>query len=181
LASQGYLQDDLGRPKVQATGDMCHQINHGLEIYEVNGRFRRSMDIGTILFVCVDKIEVRRLIWESVKDRVSFFSDGRMSAEVLRVLTAYDIPSRDHYPHTLFLEQHAQMSANATRTTAIPLATTVVPTSIPTTSLVQEKGFAAPYRSGNLSAQWAIGTPPAKPLTTAATSVPWRLMSVSKT
>lgn len=27
LASQGYLQDDLGRPKVQATADLCQQIH----------------------------------------------------------------------------------------------------------------------------------------------------------
>ncbi len=117
LASQGYLQDDLNRPKVQATGDLCHQINHNLEIYEVNDRFRRSMDIGTILFVCVDKIEVRRLIWESVKDRVSFFADGRMSAEVLRILTVYDIPSRDHYPNTLFTPQEAYAGACTAKST----------------------------------------------------------------
>ncbi len=30
-----------------------------------------------------------------------------MSAEVLRVLTAYDIPSREHYPNTLFTPQEA--------------------------------------------------------------------------
>src|SRR3989304_6894018 len=44
LASQGYLEDDLGRPKVQATADLCQQINHGLEVHEDNDSFRRSME-----------------------------------------------------------------------------------------------------------------------------------------
>lgn len=56
------------------------------------------MKTGNVLFVCVDKIEVRRLIWEAVKDKVTFFTDGRMSAEVLRVITACDAQSRDRYP-----------------------------------------------------------------------------------
>ena len=102
LASQGYLEDDLGRPKVQATADLCRQVNHHLEVHEVNDRFRRSMDIGDTLFCAVDKIDVRRLIWQAVKDRSSFFCDGRMSAEVLRILTACDAASREHYPSTLF-------------------------------------------------------------------------------
>jgi tRNA A37 threonylcarbamoyladenosine dehydratase len=107
LASQGYLQDDLGRPKVQATGDLCHQTNHGLEVHEVTDRFRRSMEIGNVIFACVDKIDIRRLIWEAVKDKADFFADGRMSAEVLRVLTACDAASRKHYPTTLFAAEEA--------------------------------------------------------------------------
>ena len=88
LTSQGYLEDDLARYKVDATADLCQQINHGLEVHVVKDRFRRSMSVGNAVFCCVDKIDARRLIWESVKDRVSFFVDGRMSAESLRVLTA---------------------------------------------------------------------------------------------
>jgi hypothetical protein len=107
LASQGYLQDDLGRPKVQATGDLCHQTNHGLEVHEAAERFRRSMEIGNVVFCCVDKIDIRRLIWEAVKDKADFFADGRMSAEVLRVLTACDSVSRKHYPTTLFTAEEA--------------------------------------------------------------------------
>ena len=102
LASQGYLEADLSRPKVEATGDLCRQVQHGLELLQVNDRFRRSMEIGNAIFCCVDKIEIRRSIWEAVKDQAAFFTDGRMSAEVLRVLTACDPASRKHYPTTLF-------------------------------------------------------------------------------
>jgi hypothetical protein len=66
------------------------RINHGLDLHQANERFRRSMEVGTAIFCAVDKIEIRRMIWDAVKDQASFFTDGRMSAEVLRVLTACD-------------------------------------------------------------------------------------------
>ena len=117
LASQGYLEADLSRPKVEATGDLCRQVQHGLELLQVNDRFRRSMEIGNAIFCCVDKIEIRRSIWEAVKDQAAFFTDGRMSAEVLRVLTACDPASRKHYPSTLFAAGEAYAGACTAKTT----------------------------------------------------------------
>ena len=122
IASQGFLEDDLGRPKVQATADLCQQINHQLEVHEVSERFRRSTEIGNAIFCCVDSIETRRLIWEAVRDRSSFYVDGRMSAEVLRVLTACDEPSREHYPTTLFsVGDRHQLQRSALWPSPIPL------------------------------------------------------------
>jgi len=117
LASQGYLEEDLDEPKVEATADLCRRINRHLEVYTVPDRFRRSMEIGNIVFCCVDRVDVRRLIWESVKDRVNYYSDGRMSAEVLRVLTACDFESRKHYPTTLFSADEAFVGPCTARTT----------------------------------------------------------------
>lgn len=102
LACQGFLEDDLGRAKVEATADLCHQINPMLDLETAVQRFRRSMEIGNVLFCCVDSIETRKLIWDAVKSRVQFFADGRMSAETIRVLAACDSRSREHYPTTLF-------------------------------------------------------------------------------
>lgn len=117
IASQSYLEDDLDRPKVQATADLCQQINHQLDVYEINERFRRSTDIGNVVFCAVDKIDARRLIWDAVKDTTSFFCDGRMSAEVLRVLTACDMASREHYPTTLFSPAEAYAGPCTAKTT----------------------------------------------------------------
>lgn len=117
LASQGYLEDDLGRPKVQATADLCQQINHRLETNEVQDRYRRSMETGNVVFACVDKVDIRRLIWESVKDQAGFFADGRMTAEVLRILTACDSKSREHYPTTLFASEQAYQGSCTAKTT----------------------------------------------------------------
>lgn len=117
LACQGYLEDDLGRTKVHATGDLCQQINHALEVHELAERFRRSTTIGNVVFCCVDSIETRKLIWDAVHDRVRFFADGRMSAEVLRVLTAADAESRRHYPATLFTSEQAYAGSCTAKST----------------------------------------------------------------
>jgi len=117
LASQGYLEGDMGQLKVNATLELCWRINAASQIHAVPERFRRSMEIGNVVFCCVDRIDVRRLIWESVKDKVSFFVDGRMSAEVLRILSACDDESRKHYPTTLFRPDEAFVGPCTAKTT----------------------------------------------------------------
>jgi sulfur carrier protein ThiS adenylyltransferase len=117
LASQGYLEEDLGTLKVEATAAQCKHVNSGIEIISVAERFRRSMEVGNTVFDCVDKIDVRRLIWEAVKNTASFYVDGRMSAEVLRVLTACDGQSRQHYPTTLFRTEEAFVGTCTAKTT----------------------------------------------------------------
>jgi molybdopterin/thiamine biosynthesis adenylyltransferase len=117
LASQGYLEEDLGRMKVEATADLCRKINRNLEVRVVIDRFKRSMEVGNVAFVCVDRIDTRRLIWEAVKNKVDFFADGRMAAEVLRVLVASDAVSRKHYPTTLFAAEEAYQGACTAKTT----------------------------------------------------------------
>lgn len=117
LASQGYLEGDMEQSKVNATLELCRKINTAIQVQTVPERFRRSMAIGNAVFCCVDKIAVRRLIWESMKDKVSFFVDGRMNAEVLRILTACDIESREHYPTTLFNTDEAFIGPCTAKTT----------------------------------------------------------------
>jgi hypothetical protein len=117
LASQGYLEEDLGKLKVEATAAQCRRVNSGVEIVSVPERFRRSMEVGNAVFDCVDKIDVRRLIWEAVKNAASFYVDGRMSAEVLRVLTVCDSVSREHYPTTLFRTDEAFVGPCTAKTT----------------------------------------------------------------
>ena len=117
LASQGYLEDDLGRAKVDATANQCQQINSGLEVHAVPDRFRRSREIGNAVFCCVDQIEVRGLIWDAVRGRASFFADGRMSAEVIRVLVAADMASQEHYPSTLFAAEEAHTGTCTAKST----------------------------------------------------------------
>jgi sulfur carrier protein ThiS adenylyltransferase len=117
LASQGYLEEDLGRPKVDATAEACRRISSGLDIRQAAERFRRSTETGNVVFCAVDSIDIRRLIWDAVKDRVSCLLDGRMSAEVLRVLTVCDEESRQHYPGTLFRTEEAFAGPCTAKTT----------------------------------------------------------------
>jgi len=117
LASQGYLEADLGKLKVEATAEQCRRINSAVHIDAVPNRFRRSLEIGNALFCCVDSIATRRLIWDATKDLVTFFCDGRMTAEVLRILTVCDEPSRRHYPSTLFRAEEAFRGSCTAKTT----------------------------------------------------------------
>lgn len=117
LAPQGYLEEDLWKPKVEATATLCLRMYGDLFVEVLKERFRRSMSVGNVLFCCVDSIETRRLIWEAVQNRVEFFCDGRMSAEVLRVLAACDGDSRTHYPTSLFAEAEAFSGSCTARST----------------------------------------------------------------
>jgi molybdopterin/thiamine biosynthesis adenylyltransferase len=117
LASQGYLEADFEKPKVEATARMCKQINTDTEIHWAKEAFRRSMEIGNVVFCAVDRIRTRRLIWEATHDKISFFTDGRMAAEVLRIITAYNSGSRNYYPTTLFHSNEAFEGSCTAKTT----------------------------------------------------------------
>jgi molybdopterin-synthase adenylyltransferase len=117
LASQGFLEKDLGRLKVEATADLCKEINRNLKIHVLPQRFGRSMKIGNVIFCCVDQIEARRQIWECVQNKAGFFCDGRMAAEVLRVVTVSDSASHKCYPKTLFSAQEAYASSCTAKST----------------------------------------------------------------
>jgi len=70
-----------------------------------------------VVFCCVDSISTRRLVWESLRNDVALFLDGRMSAEVIRVL-AVDSPVTDeYYPTTLFDADEAFAGACTARST----------------------------------------------------------------
>ena len=117
LATQGFLQKDLKRPKVDVTAEFVREMDNDLNVEVIFERFKRSTPVGNCVFACVDSIEIRRLIWDSVKDKASFYCDGRMSAEVLRVITACDETSRQYYPQTLFAAEQAHAGACTAKTT----------------------------------------------------------------
>ena len=117
VASQGYHEHDVGRLKVQATAEACWQINSGLSIHTVEGRFRRSMTVGDAVFLCVDSIDTRKLIWQALEDRTRFYVDARMSAEALRVLAVSNETGREHYPTTLFSAAEAYAGACTAKST----------------------------------------------------------------
>ena len=86
-------------------------------------RFKRStlrdttIDGEQIVFCCVDSIATRRMIWESVRSSASFFVDGRMSAEVLRVLAVSEPAIEHSYQQTLFAAEEAHVGACTARST----------------------------------------------------------------
>lgn len=123
LAPQGYLVEDLQTLKVEATAVLCRRINPEIQVTAQAERFKRTsvrdlpIDQRLIAFACVDSIVTRRLIWEAVRHRAALFIDGRMSAEIIRVL-AVDAPATDrHYPQTLFSAEVAHAGTCTARST----------------------------------------------------------------
>lgn len=117
VTTQGYLADDVGRPKVQATADACQQIEPMLAVEEIRDRFRPTQKIGAAVFCCVDSISTRAAIWRSVERRCNFWADGRMLGEALRVLAATADQGRKHYATTLFPQAEAQAGRCTSRST----------------------------------------------------------------
>ena len=117
LATQGFMQKDLESPKVDVTAEFVREMNHDLNVEVILERFKRSTPVGNCVFACVDSIEIRKLIWDAVKDKVNFFVDGRMSAEVLRIITACDEKGRKYYPQTLFTAEQAHAGPCTAKTT----------------------------------------------------------------
>ncbi len=108
VTTQAYLAADIGRSKVDATAEVLQQIEPNIELSLVNDRYRPKMPIGDAVFCCVDSISSRAAIWRSVSGRCQFWCDGRMLAEVIRVLTVADEQGQQHYPQTLFASREAQ-------------------------------------------------------------------------
>jgi sulfur carrier protein ThiS adenylyltransferase len=124
LATQAYRPADVGRPKVLATADDCRSIHPPISLTVHPERFRRSMArelaaftnpaVKPAVFCCVDSMAARRLVWESVRPRAAFWADGRMAAEVVRVLASPEPAGDPSYPATLFGDDRAYVGGSCT-------------------------------------------------------------------
>jgi molybdopterin-synthase adenylyltransferase len=123
LAPQGYWVEDLNASKVLSTAVLCRRLNPDIEVVAVEERFKRSTaktlptEHKLVVFCCVDSIQTRRLVWEALRPRAAFFGDGRMSAEVLRVLASASPLSDRYYETTLFSETEAFVGACTSKST----------------------------------------------------------------
>ena len=117
VTTQGYLADDVGQPKVQATARAIQQLDGGLEVDTVEDRYRAKLEIGEVVFCCVDSISARAAIWRSAANRCRFWADGRMLGEVIRVLAAADAEGFSRYGGALFPQAEAQQGSCTSRST----------------------------------------------------------------
>ena len=117
VTTQGYFSADVGQPKVEATAAVIRQIDPNIVVETIGDRFRPKQEIGDAVFCCVDSITAREAIWRSAGRRCQFWTDGRMLAEVLRVLSVGDPASREYYPTTLFAQAEAQSGRCTSRST----------------------------------------------------------------
>jgi sulfur carrier protein ThiS adenylyltransferase len=123
LAPQGFWESDLGRTKVEAVAEIAKRQYAAIEITTVPERFRAS-SVRTwsstkeiAVFSAVDDIETRKLIWQAVQEVAGFFTDGRMAAEIIRVL-ASGRPAVDQlYAKTLFPAREAYQGSCTAKST----------------------------------------------------------------
>ena len=108
VTTQGYDVEDVSRLKVNVTAVALQRIDPLIDVETVPDRYRSRIEIGDAVFCCVDSISARSAIWRSASRKCRFWCDGRMLAEVIRVLAAADLESRRHYPTTLFWQSTAQ-------------------------------------------------------------------------
>ena len=117
VTTQGYLERDIGQSKVSATGQAIASIDQSIEVTQTQDRFRVRQSINDVVFCCVDSISSRSAIWNQLRNRTEFWTDGRMLGEVMRILTAHDDSSRDAYKATLFEQSEAQSGSCTARST----------------------------------------------------------------
>jgi sulfur carrier protein ThiS adenylyltransferase len=127
LAPQGYWPQDLGLAKVQATSRLCRGIHPEIALRCDAERFRRSSarqfeslrttNVQLAIFCCVDAIATRKLIWESTRNQIQFFVDGRMSTEVIRVLASSRPVCDNYYDTTLFGAEQAYAGSCTAKST----------------------------------------------------------------
>lgn len=120
LAAQGFLESDLDHMKVDAVKFMCQKINHEITVHNVATPFKRSYisEFGQgVVFSCVDTMKARKFIWQSVKNSCELFVDGRMAAEVCRILTINDSRYHEYYEGTLFEDSEAYQGTCTAKTT----------------------------------------------------------------
>ncbi len=111
VTTQAYRAGDVGRLKVEALADDLRAIDAALLLDLVPQRWRPRLGFGDVAFACVDAIATRAALWRGGGARCALWLDGRMRGEALRILAAYDEPSRAHYATTLFSADEAQRGA----------------------------------------------------------------------
>jgi molybdopterin-synthase adenylyltransferase len=117
ITTQGYLLEDVGQPKVHALKRAIARLDPLVEVTAIDDRYRPKLEIGAVVFCCVDSIEARGAIWRSTGHRSKFWMDGRMLGETIRILVAADGRSRQHYPTTLFSANESQPGRCTARST----------------------------------------------------------------
>jgi molybdopterin-synthase adenylyltransferase len=109
ITTQGFWRSDVGDHKVSAVAKHINEIDPSIVVEFWPSRWRPSYGLSEAVFVCVDKMSARNMIWEhnAHTGHRPFYVDGRMAGEVMRILTATDLPSREHYPTTLVTDDQA--------------------------------------------------------------------------
>jgi len=87
LPVQGFNEVDIGSYKVSAVLNACDSICKTIEYAPYMVKYEENPVDVDVLFCCVDSMATRKSLWKMIPDRCRMYIDGRMSAEVCRVLS----------------------------------------------------------------------------------------------
>lgn len=118
MCCQGFKEADIGRPKVEALADELRSINSEVTVEVAHRRFNKIDRKAEVVFCCVDSIQLRGRIFNSMPG-VKFFVDGRMKGgDTIRIVQArVDTKSMINYPNTIFAEEEASEGSCTSKTT----------------------------------------------------------------
>ncbi len=121
VGPQGHWPADIGKPKIEAVARDILLINPDAEgIKTIQDIYKPGMLADEkIIFACVDSMEARRGIFENEAEHFSFFCDGRMAAEICRIMTADsgNQESMDCYANSLHTDDEALDEACTAKST----------------------------------------------------------------
>ena len=117
ITTQGYLAQEVGQLKVDATARAIKQIDDNVKVDSTADRYRPTQHVGDAVFCCVDSISALSAIWRTVSPRCRFWCDGRILGEVLRVLTVAVNRNSERYSKTLFPQAEARTGSCTSRGT----------------------------------------------------------------
>lgn len=100
LGTQGWFESEVGQLKVDALADTMMKLNSSMTIYKYSQRFDINIykeilkENPTIIFIGIDSLPERHLFYKRIFSRIKThfvpIIDGRMSAEVLRIVSSLE-------------------------------------------------------------------------------------------
>lgn len=109
LPNQFYTEDDIGQLKTKALAEHMKSFNSDCKIMTL-GRFEKDTTLGLPIVVsCVDKMEIRKMIFEQALKDSQFLIDCRM-AKFQGQIYSVDLTDKkdvENYRKTLFSDKDA--------------------------------------------------------------------------
>jgi hypothetical protein len=87
VATQGFLADDVGRPKVHAVADICQEVNPLLSTEEIQACYHRGMQLEQIVFCCLREQRIRERIRLALREKCQFWGEAFLADDSIRVAT----------------------------------------------------------------------------------------------
>ena len=109
VTNQGYRMQDVGLLKVDAAKSAIAEIDSAIKVEVVQDRFRTRQSTRPCRFSAASiRSKAGQRSGGILNGVPSFWADGRMMGEVMRILTASCGVSRESYGRTLFSPSEAQ-------------------------------------------------------------------------